>query len=211
MFHPMLMSLFPIRHVPSPLSLFPCSRCDPSPPPLPPCPSRSPLPPLFPMRPPPPPCSPLPLPSPLFPPPWSGKCASEWNFVVKCASEGKRASEWNPKCESEGFALFWKVVRFYLRRQDFWFCGPFFSILAAGPQPQAPDHRRPCWTSVKRSEWKCSPPDPSPRSEGKTRRVKKATSNVNVYSCNVCTTSNPNKELRTNTRQNGRKNPRGYA
>ena len=67
-------------HLPSPLSLFPCSRCDPSPPPLPPVPPLPPAP-LVPYAtplPPVPPCSPLPPPPPVPPsPPCSGKCARE--------------------------------------------------------------------------------------------------------------------------------------
>ena len=120
-------SLFPMRPIPSPWQRDPsptCSQCNPNAPPPstfslcdplphpPPLVPNAPLPlspmphplPWFPMRPipqtPPPPLFPL---FPMRPLPH--KCASEWNFVVKCASEGKCASEWNLKCASEGFAL----------------------------------------------------------------------------------------------------------
>ena len=122
---PPTLHLFPMRPAPPPPT--PCSQCPPSPCPL--CPTPLPW---FPMRPLPPPLAPYapppsprslcdpspkppppplvpyatPPPLPLFPMrPLPHKCASEWNFVVKCASEGKCASEWNLKCASEGFAL----------------------------------------------------------------------------------------------------------
>ena len=93
---PPTLHLFPMRPAPPPPPLVPNA-------PLPLSPMPHPLP-WFPMRP-----IPQTPPHPLFPlfpmRPLPHKCASEWNFVVKCASEGKRASEWNLKCASEGFAL----------------------------------------------------------------------------------------------------------